>query len=107
MPAKRKSGFEETRPEYEVDRSGEGRGAAMSTMNVSLPKSMKDFIDTQVAKRSYSTSSEYLRDLVRREQDREHLRGLLLEGAKSPLAGPIDAAYFARLRKIARGRGKS
>ena len=102
MTAKRRSGLAEGRPKYEAGQPGEA--TPMSTMNVSLPKSMKDFIDAQVAKRSYSTGSEYLRDLVRREQDREHLRSLLLKGAQSPLAGPLDAAYFTRLRNIARGR---
>jgi antitoxin ParD1/3/4 len=76
----------------------------MSTMNISLPASLKAFIDKQVSERGYGTSSEYVRDLVRREQDRERLRGLLLDGASSPLAGPADEAYFARLRKRARRR---
>jgi len=47
----------------------------MSTMNISLPDSLKDFVDAQVAERGYGTSSEYVRELIRRDQDRMHLRG--------------------------------
>jgi len=70
----------------------------MATMNVSLPDDLKAFVDEQVAGR-YSTSSEYVRELIRREQDRERLRDLLLEGAASPPGGPADEAYFERLRQ--------
>lgn len=76
----------------------------MTTMNISLPESLKAFVDQQVAGRGYGTSSEYIRELIRRDQDRQHLRGLLLEGASSPPAGPADVAYFDRLRGRARGR---
>jgi antitoxin ParD1/3/4 len=55
-------------------------------------------VDDQVAARGYGTSSEYVRDLIRKDQDRERLRGLLLEGAASPPAAPADAAYFDALR---------
>ena len=72
--------------------------AGMATMNISLPDSMKSFIDVQVGEHGYGTSSEYVRDLIRREQDRQKLRALLLEGLASPSAGPADAAYFAELR---------
>ena len=73
----------------------------MATMNISLPDSMKDFVDSQVADGSYVTSSEYVRDLIRREQDREKLRNLLLEGAASPPDGPADEAWFEDLRRHA------
>jgi antitoxin ParD1/3/4 len=70
----------------------------MSTMNISLPEALRDFVDEQVAQRGYGTSSEYVRELIRRDQDRQQLRGLLLEGAASRPADPADAAYFAGLR---------
>lgn len=71
----------------------------MATMNISLPDSLKGFVDDQVAERGYSTSSEYIRELIRKDQEREHLRKLLLEGASSPPGAPVDDAYFDRLRK--------
>jgi antitoxin ParD1/3/4 len=70
----------------------------MATMNVSLPDALKDFVDEQVAELGYGSTSEYLRELIRREQDRQQLRELLLEGASSGLGAPADAAYFATLR---------
>jgi antitoxin ParD1/3/4 len=66
----------------------------MSTMNISLPDSLKAFVEEQVAEKGYGTSSEYVRELIRQDQYRQHLRNLLLEGAQSPASGPADAAYF-------------
>lgn len=71
----------------------------MSTMNISLPDSMKTYVDEQVAGRRFGTSSEYVRDLIRRDQDRQRLRGLLLDGATSGPGAVADRAYFDALRK--------
>ncbi len=70
----------------------------MSTMNISLPEALKSFVDDQVSTRGYSTSSEYVRELIRKDQDRQRLRGLLLEGVASARAVTADADYFDRLR---------
>ena len=67
-------------------------------MNISLPETLKGFVEDQVQARGYSTSSEYVRELIRREQDRERLRGLLLQGAPSADALPANTEYFAGLR---------
>ncbi|MEQ1805090.1 MAG: type II toxin-antitoxin system ParD family antitoxin [Burkholderiaceae bacterium] len=71
----------------------------MSTMNISLPESLKTFVDDQVASRGFGTSSEYLRELIRKDQDRLNLRGLLLAGANSKATAPASAAYFTGLRE--------
>ncbi|MEI9426620.1 ribbon-helix-helix domain-containing protein [Mesorhizobium sp. Cs1299R1N3] len=76
----------------------------MSTMNISLPDSLKHFVDQQVTDRGYGTSSEYVRELIHHDQDRQLLRGLLLEGASSAPGAPIDDDYFALLRKRAQGQ---
>jgi antitoxin ParD1/3/4 len=74
----------------------------MTTMNVSLPDELKAFVDEQVHGGAYGSTSEFVRDLIRREQHRQQLRGLLFDGARSP-AGPTgDDAYFATLRDRAR-----
>ena len=70
----------------------------MSTMNISLPEALKSFVDLQVSSRGYGTSSEYVRELIRKDQDLQELRGLLLEGAASPSAAPADGAWFEGLR---------
>jgi antitoxin ParD1/3/4 len=74
----------------------------MGTMNISLPDSLRSFVDKQVAERGYGTSSEYVRELIRRDQDRQHLRELLLEGAASAPMAPVDAGYFEGLRERVR-----
>ena len=70
----------------------------MSTMNISLPDSLKDFVDEQVAQRGYGTSSEYVRELIRKDADCLHLRGLLLEGAASAawISGLIMSSIFGK-----------
>lgn len=78
----------------------------MSTMNISLPDTLKTYVDEQVTQRGYGTSSEYVRELIRKDQERQHLRGLLLEGAASEPAGPADAFYFEGLRRRVDGHGK-
>ena len=70
----------------------------MSTMNISLPEALKSFVDDQVNARGYSTSSEYVRELIRKDQDRQRLRSLLLEGVASARAVTADADYFEHLR---------
>jgi antitoxin ParD1/3/4 len=76
----------------------------MGTMNISLPDALKSFVDEQVATRGYGTSSEYVRELIRKDQDRQRLRGLLLDGAASAPASPAGEAYFAGLRARVRRR---
>lgn len=73
-------------------------------MNISLPESLKHFVDQQVADRSYGTSSEYVRELIRHDQDRQLLRGLLLKGLLSAPGAPVDDDYFAALRNRAQRR---
>lgn len=76
----------------------------MTTMNISLPDALKAFIDEQVAGRGYGTSSEYIRELIRKDQDRQRLRGLLLDGAGSAPGAKADARYFEDLRVRVRTR---
>ena len=70
----------------------------MSTMNISLPDTLKSFVDEQVNQGCYATSSEYVRELIRKDQGRLQLRGLLLAGAGSAPAASADPAYFEGLR---------
>jgi antitoxin ParD1/3/4 len=79
----------------------------MSTMNISLPDSLKSFVDEQVARRGYGTCSEYVRELIRKEQERARLRELLLDGAASEPGLPVDEEYFDGLRNRTRQHAKS
>ncbi len=75
----------------------------MSTksLNISLPPSLKDYLDDQVKEGGYDTPSEYISELVREDQQRKaqaRLEALLLEGINS--GEPIEATpeYWERKR---------
>lgn len=42
----------------------------MATMNVSLPDDMKNWVEDQTQTGRYSNASDYVRDLIRKDQDR-------------------------------------
>ena len=87
----------------------------MTSMNISLPESMRTYVEEQVAKGGYGTVSEYIRELIRQDQKRyaqEHLEALLLEGLNSGAATAITEQDWADIRasvrqKLAQRRGQS
>jgi antitoxin ParD1/3/4 len=77
--------------------------ATMATMNVSLPDPMKAWVEAQTQDGRYSNASDYVRDLIRRDQDRQQaiveLQQLVDEGLASGPAGQLDfEAFLARKR---------
>lgn len=70
----------------------------MATMNISLPDDMRSAVDKQTEARGYGTSSEYVRDLIRRDLDRQALRALLDEGRRSAQDEPITDNTIQALR---------
>ena len=66
----------------------------------------RSFVDEQVRTRGYGTSSEYERELVRKDQVRQRLRGLLVEGALSTPGPVVDHTYFDGLRAGLRQRAE-
>jgi antitoxin ParD1/3/4 len=76
-------------------------------MNISLPDALKSFVDEQVNLGAYGTSSEYVRELIRKDQDRLQMRNLLIAGAKSAPTAPAQAAYFDGLRQRVRKATKT
>lgn len=79
----------------------------MTTMNISLPDTLKSFVDAQVSERGYGTSSEYVRELIRTDQDRRQLRDLLLQGASSAPGEAVGAPYFDLLRQRVTRKAKA
>jgi len=76
----------------------------MATMNVSLPDQMKDWVETQARNGRYSNASDYVRDLIRRDQERQQaiaeIQALVTEGIESGLAEPETRAdFFKRVRR--------
>jgi antitoxin ParD1/3/4 len=62
----------------------------MATMNISLPDPMRDWVQTQIQDGKYSSSSDYVRDLIRRDQEvrlqQQILQEAITEGFKSGIS---------------------
>ena len=82
----------------------------MTTVTISLPETLKDFIDDQLATKGYGNVSEYFRTLLREAQQREEdarLEALLLEGLA--IGGdeiPLTRAFWKDLKTEAIGLAK-
>ncbi|AFL51470.1 antitoxin ParD1/3/4 [Sinorhizobium fredii] len=76
----------------------------MATMNISLPDPMKTWIETRLKQGEFSNTSDYVRHLIRRDQQREAaiatIQQAIDEGLSSGEPEPFDAASFnARMRE--------
>jgi antitoxin ParD1/3/4 len=70
---------------------------SMACLNISLPQSLKDYVEEQVKRSGYSTPSEYVRELLREDQKRRaerKLEELLLEGLNSGKPIEITPDYW-------------
>ena len=79
-----------------------------STMNIALPEPMRAYVAERVSAGQYGNTSEYVRELIRRdqrEQERLRLRALLEEGLASGPATPMTKDDWAELDAIADGKG--
>ena len=75
----------------------------MAQMNVSIPDQLKGWAESRVAEGRYSSTSDYVRDLVRRDQEREEklrvLRAAIDEGRASGISKRTIADIIADGRK--------
>lgn len=73
----------------------------MAQMNVSIPQALKGWAESRVAEGRYSSTSDYIRDLVRRDQEAEEakrrLQAALDEGFSSPESANDVGALFDEL----------
>ena len=79
----------------------------MATMNISLTDPLKEFVDEEVREGGYSSTSDYVRDLIRQRQRRkaeETLRALIAEALASGPAEPLEPDFFDKMRATARAR---
>ena len=71
----------------------------MATLNISMPKTMREWIDAQIEAGEYANASDYIRDLIRHDQrQRDAVRLALIEGEKSG-AGERSVTDIARRTK--------
>lgn len=75
----------------------------MATMNVSLPDPMKEWVESQTATGRYANASDYVRDLIRKDQERAakiaSMQRLVDEGLAS---GPAESASVDEICEKAR-----
>jgi antitoxin ParD1/3/4 len=75
-----------------------------NTMSFALPEETRAYIDERVRAGHYGNTSEYLRELIRRdqvEQAKERLRGLIEEGLRSGPARAYTSKVAADLKRRA------
>lgn len=79
----------------------------MATMNISLPDPMKQWVEGQAETGRYSNASDYVRDLIRRDQERAakiaSMQALIDEGRASGISTRSVDAIFADA--VARSQG--
>jgi antitoxin ParD1/3/4 len=80
----------------------------MATMNISLPDPMKEWVEQQARTGRYSNASDYVRDLIRRDQERAvklaAMQQLVTEGLESGASGASMAEIRERARTLAGSR---
>jgi len=84
----------------------------MATMTISLPDPMKEWIEAQINKGEYASTSDYVRDLVRRDRSRrdqeltiEDLRQIVLDSQSSGHGNRSVAEIYENAERIAKTRG--
>jgi antitoxin ParD1/3/4 len=78
-----------------------------STMSFALPEALRSYVNQRVASGQYGNASEYLRELIRRDQEeqaRKRLRDLIEEGLKSGPGRAMTPGHRADLKRLALGR---
>ena len=77
----------------------------MVEMNVSLPERMKDWVEERLKDGCYASASDYVRELIRRDQEqRDALVGALIEGEESGVSGrTLQDIAAATKSKLANG----
>lgn len=77
----------------------------MVPTTVTLPDPLKAYVDDQVVRGGYNSPGEYIRELIRRDRDRQILRGLLLDSLASGPGEIVDDAWLDSLRAGIRDAG--
>ena len=75
----------------------------MATMNISLPDQMKSWVEESVGSGRYANASDYVRDLIRRDKERdlgiEQLQLMITEGFDSGASEKTVADIWAEVKQ--------
>lgn len=85
----------------------------MATMTISLPDPMKDWIEAQIKQGEYASTSDYVRDLVRRDRERRahpeltlaDLQRIVADSRESGISDQSVRGILADAKNAARKRG--
>ena len=80
--------------------------ALTSTMNIALPEPLRAYVADRVRAGQYGNTSEYVRELIRKDQQEQRvlrLRTLVEEGLSSGASAPDTSVDWDELKAIARG----
>jgi len=83
------------------------KGNRMAQMNVSVPELMKDWCEAQVREGRYATTSDYVRDLIRRDQDSRSRVKALQAAIDEGLASGLSPRSLDEILAEARARAES
>ncbi len=77
-----------------------------STLNISLPESMRKFVEKKIRSEGYGTISEYVRELIRADQKAEESRfdSLIAQAYASGEPSPLTKDDIDEARRIVRAR---
>jgi antitoxin ParD1/3/4 len=78
-----------------------------NTMSFALPEAMRSYVDQRVRSGQYGNTSEYLRELIRRDQEeqaKKRLRELIAEGLDSGPGQALTPQRAAQLKKQSLGK---
>ncbi len=78
-------------------------------MSFALPEALRSYIDQRVRSGQYGNTSEYLRELIRRDQEdqaKKRLRELIEEGLQSGRGRDLTRKVVAELRTRALGKAR-
>ena len=79
----------------------------MATMNISLPDQMKQWVEDQVATGRYANASDYVRDLIRRDQERLARIAVVQGLVDNGLTSGISTRTPDEIRQLGRDRLKA
>ncbi len=83
----------------------------MATMNISLPDQMKEWVEARAETGRYANSSDYVRDLIRRDQEKAEkiarLQTLITEGIESGISERSFDEIMEKGRQPAVSKGHS
>ncbi|MEZ6233976.1 MAG: hypothetical protein R3B68_07280 [Phycisphaerales bacterium] len=78
----------------------------LTSMNVSLPESLREFVQERLGTAGFANASEYVRHLIRQDRDRveSRLAELIEEGLDSGAAVVADDRFWAGLDRRVEAR---